>query len=367
MSSIFQIFKPLVDHRSQRNKKHKFLEIIILSILAVLSGADSYDEIEQFGKDKIRFLKKFLELRNGIPSHDTINRVFQMLNPHDFERCFVNFTEYLKNSRFFKEQIAIDGKTVRGSKDIFKNKSPLHSVHAWSVENSLCLGQVACKSKTNEITTIPLLIDMLDIRGCIITIDAMGTQIAIADQIIAKEGDYILAVKDNQPSLAQNVQSICNNEQSEYDTFTEEKSHGRFETRRAEVFKYTQAVQGSRWKSPKSVIKITATREFPDGKTTNEERFYISSMFPNNNFNKYIRSHWEIENKLHWSLDMTFKEDAERKRAKHAAANFAIVRKIAFNILKKDTGKGSLKGKRLKAAWNDNFLIELLGKYARLF
>jgi hypothetical protein len=206
-----QIFKPLSDQRSLRNRKHKFLEIIILSILAVLSGADSYDEIEQFGKEKIRFLRKFLELRNGIPSHDTINRVFQGLNPAEFERCFVNFSNCLKDSNILNDHIAIDGKTIRGSKDSFKNQSPLHSVHAWSVENSLCLGQVACKSKTNEITTIPQLIDMLDIRNSVITIDAMGTQTTIADQIIEKGGEYILALKDNQPSLAQSAKTICNN------------------------------------------------------------------------------------------------------------------------------------------------------------
>jgi predicted transposase YbfD/YdcC len=367
VSNLIQIFKPLVDHRSQRNKKHKFLEIIVLSILAVLSGADSYDEIEQFGNEKIRFLKIFLELRNGIPSHDTINRVFQMLNPSEFEQCFVNFTNYLRDAGVLKDQIAIDGKTIRGSKDTFKNQGPLHSVHAWSVANSLCLGQVTCEAKTNEITTIPLLIDMLDIRGCVITIDAMGTQTAIAKQILDKGGDYILAVKGNQPTLAQNVRSICDNKAPVSDTCLIEKNHGRIETRRAEVFEFTQPNPKSPWQSPKSVIKITATREFPDGKLTEKKRYYISSMETNNDFNGYIRSHWEIENNLHWVLDMTFREDAERKRAKHAAANFAIVRKIALNILKKDTGKGSLKGKRLKAAWNDNFLLELLGKYAQLF
>jgi predicted transposase YbfD/YdcC len=367
MSLVMQIFKPLSDHRSLRNRKHRFLEIIILSILAVLSGADSYDEIEQFGKEKIRFLRKFLELRNGIPSHDTINRVFQSLNPAEFERCFVNFANYLKDSNILEDHIAIDGKTVRGSRDTFKNQSPLHSVHAWSVENSLCLGQVACESKTNEITTIPQLIDMLDVRNCVITIDAMGTQTAIAKQIIENGGEYILAVKDNQPSLHESAKSICNNDSPAFDTCVVEKNRGRIETRRAEVFEFNIPDQCKRWNSLKSVIKITATREFPSGKSTNEERYYISSMAPNDGLGQYIRSHWEIENKLHWSLDMTFREDDQRKRAKHAASNFAIVRKIALNILKKDKGKGSLKGKRLKAAWNDNFLIELLGTYARLF
>jgi predicted transposase YbfD/YdcC len=378
MSKAYAIFRPLIDQRSLRNRRHKFIEIIILSILAVLSGADSYDEIEQFGNEKIRFLKKFLDLRNGIPSHDTINRVFQSINPAEFERCFAIFTQCLIEATGQSKQqeetlpgqhrdhIALDGKTSRGTKDRFKNKSPLHSVHAWSVANSLCLGQVACESKTNEITTLPLLIDMLDVRGCIITIDAQGTQTAIVDQIIEKGGDYILAVKGNQPTLHENVQKICNNDKALFDSTITEKNHGRIETRRAEIFN-NDPNHGKRWKSLKTVVKITATREFPNGDTTSQERYYISSLEPDCDFNQYIRSHWEIENKLHWVLDMTFREDAERKRAKHAAANFAIVRKIALNILKKDKGKGSLKGKRLKAAWNDDFLVNLLCTNARLF
>ena len=377
MTDLIQIFKPLSDSRSQRNRKHKFLEIIILSILAVLSGAETYDDIEQFGKEKIRFLRKFLELRHGIPSHDTINRIFQMLNPSAFEQCFANFTEYLKGSKILKEHIdknqeikdhiAIDGKSIRGSRDTFKNKGALHSVHAWSVANRLCLGQISCKEKSNEITTIPQLINVLDIRQCIISIDAMGTQTAIAEQIIENKGDYILAVKNNQPSLVKNVDTICNHDTPVSDTCTVEKNHGRVETRRAEVFTYDSSVYGKRWKSLQSVIKITATREFPDGKMTAEERYYISSLNPSSDFNHHIRSHWEIENKLHWVLDMTFNEDASRKREKNAAANFAIVNKMALNILRKDTGKGSLKGKRKRAGWNNNFLLDLLGNYSRLF
>jgi predicted transposase YbfD/YdcC len=368
MNAIRRIFRPLKDSRSLRNRKHKFLDIIILSILAVIAGADSYDDIVLFGKEKYKFLKKFLDLPNGIPSHDTINRLFQALNPAVFEKCFAQFTDYLKSSGVLKDHIAIDGKTSRGSKDTFKNQNPLHSVHAWSVENSLCLGQVACKDKTNEITTIPELIDMLNIKDCVITIDAMGTQTAIAEQIISKGGNYILAVKANQPSLQQKVHTICEKETSDFDSTIVEKNRGRIETRQVEVFKYDKDVYGSsHWKQLESVIKVTSTREFPDGKSTKQDRYFISNMSTNSDFGKYIRSHWEIENKLHWVLDMTFNEDASRKRAKYAAANFAIVKKMALNILKKDTSKGSLKGKRKRAGWNNNYLLELLGKFERLF
>jgi predicted transposase YbfD/YdcC len=336
------------------------LDIIVLSILSVLSGAESYDSIELFGKQNFSFLKQFLALKNGIPSHDTINRVFQMLNPLPFERCFISWAKGLKEEGILERVIAIDGKTVRGSKDSFHHRSPLHSVHAWSVENGICLGQMECGEKTNEITTIPKILDLLDIKGSIITIDAMGTQTAIANKIVEKEGDYILAVKGNQGSLEEEVHTTCKYNRPVLDTCVVEKGHGRIETRRCEVFEKGLIVDfENRWKKLTSVIKITSIREFAN-KTETQERFYISSLSANNDFNKYIRNHWAVENNLHWTLDMTFREDEQRKRANHAAANFAIVRKIALNLLKKDRGKESLRSKRLKAAWNKDFLIEIL-------
>ena len=360
MTHLHQAFKSLKDPRIHRNRKHKLLDIIILSILAVLCGAESYDSIALFGKENFEFLKQFLELKNGIPSHDTINRVFQMLNPKQFELCFISWAQGLKDSNILEQVIAIDGKTVRGSKDSFHHKSPLHSVHAWSVENSICLGQMECEEKTNEITIIPKLLDFLDIKGSIITIDAMGTQTAIARKIIENGGDYILSVKGNQGSLEEEVHTTCKQNKPISDSCVVEKGHGRIETRRCEVFEKGLIVDESRWENLSAIIKITATREFPTGKIETQERFYISSLNTKNDFNTYIRSHWEVENKLHWQLDMTFREDEQRKRAKHAAKNFAIVRKIALNLLKKDTGKESLRSKKLKAAWSKEFLINIL-------
>ena len=197
-TSLHQVFKRLPDPRIDRQKKHNLLDIIILSVLAVLSGAESYDSIVLFGKENFAFLKQILELKNGIPSHDTINRVFQALNPYLFERCFISWAQGLKDDNLLEKVIAIDGKTCRGSKDTFHHKSPLHSVHAWSVEHGICLCQKACEAKSNEITAIPEVLDLLDIKGAIITIDAMGTQTAIAEKIVANGGDYILAVKGNQ-------------------------------------------------------------------------------------------------------------------------------------------------------------------------
>ena len=182
-TTIHQSFKYLSDPRLERRKKHKLLDIIILSILAVISGAESYDSIELFGKENVAFLKQFLELKNGIPSHDTINRVFQALNPRQFERCFISWAQSLKASGMMERVIAIDGKTIRGSKDSYHHQSPLHSVHAWSVEAGICLGQMECGEKTNEISIIPKILDLLDIKGSIVTVDAMGTQRAIAGKI----------------------------------------------------------------------------------------------------------------------------------------------------------------------------------------
>jgi predicted transposase YbfD/YdcC len=363
MTSLHESFRSLRDPRIQRNKKHNLLDIIILSILAVLCGAESYDSIVMFGRENFDFLKQFLQLKNGIPSHDTVNRVFQALNPRQFEKCFISWAQSLKGDKILERVIAIDGKTTRGSKDSFHHKSALHSVHAWSSENGICLGQIECGEKTNEITVIPKLLDMLDIKGSIVSIDAMGTQTAIAEKITEKEGDYILAVKGNQGSLEEEVHAACKRNRPVSQNCTVEKGHGRIETRLCEVFEKGLAVDlDNRWKNLSTVIKITSRREFLDkpDKIETMERFYISSLDTDNDFNSHIRSHWGVENKLHWVLDMTFREDEQRKRANHAATNFAIVRKIALNLLKKDSGKESLRSKRLKAAWNKDFLINLL-------
>ena len=359
-TSFQQAFNRLHDPRIERCKKHKLLDIIILSILGVLSGAESYDSIELFGKENLAFLKQFLELKNGIPSHDTINRVFQILNPDRFERCFIAWAQGLKEDGVWENVIAIDGKTERGSKDTFHHRSPLHTVHAWSVKHGICLGQMSCEEKSNEITAIPQILDLLDIKGGIVTIDAMGTQTAIARKIIEGEGDYILAVKGNQESLEEEVHATCQRNVAVSDTCEVDKGHGRIETRRCEVFEKGLIIDEGHWENLSTVIRITSTREFPSGKTETQQRYYISSLKVGHDFNRYIRSHWEVENKLHWVLDMTFREDEQRKRAKHAAANFAIVRKIGLNLLKKDEGKESLRTKRLKAAWSKDFLIKLL-------
>ena len=325
---------------------------------------ESYDSIELFGKLNIEFLKQFLSLKNGIPSHDTINRMFQIINPRQFERCFIFWARRLKEAGLMERVIAIDGKTVRGYRDSFHAKSPLHSVHAWSVENGICSGQIACGEKTSEITVIPEILDLIDMKGSIITIDALGTQRAIAEKIIENGGDYILAVKGNQGSLEEEVHTTCKQNRPIVDSCTVEKGHGRVETRRCEVFeKGLIADADGRWAKLTTIIKITSKRELPT-KTETQERFYISSLEKNSDFNKYIREHWCEENKLHWTLDMTFRADEQRKRARSCSKNFAIVRKIGLNLLKKDNGKESLRSKRLKAGWDKRYLTKLLQIYS---
>jgi len=359
-TSIHRVFSSLRDPRVNRRKRHDLSDIIILSILGVLCGAESYDSIELFGKENHAFLKQILGLRNGIPSHDTINRVFQALNPVQFERCFITWANGLKEEGVLERVIAIDGKTSRGSKDSYHGKSALHSVHAWSVENGICLGQMECGEKSNEIVVIPKILDLLELQSSIITIDAMGCQREIAAKIIENQADYILAVKGNQGGLEEEVKTTCKQYRPVFDTTTFEKGHGRVETRRCEVFEKGLIVDfDDCWKNLSTVIKITSTREFK-GKSETQERFYISSLGTANDFNKYIRDHWAVENNLHWTLDMIFREDEQRKRARHAAKNFAIVRKIVLNLLKRDNGKESLRSKRLKAAWNKEFLIQLI-------
>lgn len=361
-TSIYDYFSKIPDPRINRNKKHNLTDIIVLSILAVICGAESYDSIEEFGKARIDFLKNVLYLPSGIPSHDTINRVFSLIKPDKFEVVFIQWADSLRDKKDVNEVIALDGKTVRGSKDSFHNKSAIHIVSAWASQNGLVLGQRKVDGKSNEITAIPELLEMINIKGSIVTIDAMGTQKHIAKTIIDNEANYILALKGNQSYMKEDVESLCNRSKPDSENEAIEKGHGRIETRNCKVFNKIELLEDKEnWSELKSVIKITSQREIKD-KITTEIRLYISSLKCDaTEFNQYIRQHWSVENNLHWVLDMTFREDEQRKRDKFAAQNFAIVRKIALNLLKKEnSNKLSLRTKRLKAGWNNEFLIKIL-------
>jgi predicted transposase YbfD/YdcC len=361
-TKLHEYFRQLPDPRINRNKKHLLIDIIIISVLAVICGAESWDSIEMFGRTKIDFLKKILRLPNGIPSHDTINRVFSMLRPDRFEQIFTQWVDSLRIKGISNEVIAIDGKTVRGSKDTFHEKSPIHIVSAWANSNQLVLGQRKVDAKSNEITAIPLLLEVLDVEGCIITIDAMGTQKEIAKTIIDNKAGYILALKGNQGSLNEEVGHLFSRQKPDSENTTIEKGHGRIETRNCQVINNLAFLDDKdQWKNLTSIIRVESQRDIR-GKITNETRLYISSIKEDaNNFNTFIRQHWGIENSLHWTLDVTFNEDHQRKRNGMAAQNFAIVQKIVLNLLKTENSqKASLRNKRLKAGWDNDFLLKIL-------
>ena len=361
-TSLHHYFEQIPDPRIHRNRKHLLIDIIILSIIAVLCGAESWDSIEMYGKSKKDFLSKILKLPNGIPSHDTINRVFSLIRADKFEQLFTQWAQSLKDPGISKEVIAIDGKSIRGSKDSYHDKSAIHLVNAWANSNGLVLGQVKTDEKSTEITAIPELLRILDIEGCIVTIDAMGTQRKIAQTIVDLEADYILAVKENQSYLKEDVESTFFRQQPDSVDEAVEKGHGRIEIRKCEVINKIDFIdQKEQWAGLRSLARITAQREIRDMVTT-EVRLYISSVEADaKEFNSYIRQHWSVENSLHWTLDVTFREDAQRKRNGKAAQNFALVQKIALNLLKKEESKRmSLKNKRLVAAWDSEFLMKIL-------
>lgn len=359
--SIIDYFSSVKDPRQWRNIQHKLEDIIIISIVAVICGAEGWEEIEDFGRSKEKFFKSILELPNGIPSHDTIRRVYMLLNPESFEQCFKSWTTSLSKKQ--KGVLAFDGKTLRGSHNRIKGESPIHIVSAWSSANGIVLGQIAVGEKSNEITAIPKLIEFLDLKDLIVTIDAMGTQTKIAESIIENGGDYILALKGNQGYLKELAESGFKNRKADLYYETIEKDHGRIEVRKCYVINQIQWMdkEKDRWRGLKSIIKICSTREIQNNKTE-ETRYYISSLNKNAELiNNSIREHWGIENKLHWSLDVTFREDESRKRAGNTAKNFTITRRIALNLLRScDDLKISIKRKRLKAGWDEKYLKNIL-------
>ena len=361
--NLKDIFSQIEDHRSHINQLHNLIDILLIGIIAVICGAETWEQMVRFATSKEAFLNKFLELPNGIPSKVTINRVFSAIDSDQFESCFIDWVNSI--SELSKGQIiAIDGKTIRGAKSHGK-KSPIHMVSAWACDNNLVLGQVKTAEKSNEITAIPELLNRLNIAGNTITIDAMGTQKEIAKKIIAKDADYILAVKANQPQLLEHIKDEFSFSK-QLTTYTKhDLDHGRIETRSCSVITDFQFIENNNgWENLKSIIKIESTREFKNSERATEKasRYYISSLQNNaNEFQEKIRSHWAVENKLHWTLDVAFSEDASRKRAGNAAQNYSILLKIALNILKNETSKKlSIKSKRLEAGWNEDYLLKIL-------
>lgn len=374
---IIDLCKQNDDPRMDRKKVHKMETIIYISIAAVICGAQSWNEIEEFGKAKFDFFKKRIPDLESIPSHDTFNRLFSIIKPDYFELIFRNWVKQVCQE--IDGVVAIDGKLMRGpsrcdekhttGKDGFK----LWMVSAWSASNGISLGQVKVNDKSNEITAVPLLINALDIEECIVTIDAMGCQTEITEAIRARKADYIIALKKNQEisyDLAQEIIGGYEYRDPILNRVTrhvsENDGHGRIETRTCTVVSYgetTERMFKNKFKDLKSIIGVKSERIIKNtGESTVEYRYYITSLknIDPEEISSYIRQHWSIENNLHWQLDVTFKED-HSKKVKNAARNFSAVTKIALSVLKKDkTTKGSMNLKRLKAGWDDNYLSTLL-------
>jgi len=365
--SIEFFFKRIDDHR-RHNKLHKLIDIILIGICAVVAGADTYEQIENFGKKRKRWLSKFLELPYGIPSHDTFGRIFERMNPNEFQNCFKLWIESV-TERTKGQVIAIDGKTLRRSHDKSGDKKAIHMISAWASSNQVVLGQLKTEEKSNEITAIPHLLRLLDISGCIITIDAMGTQKKIAETIIKNDGDYVLAVKENHKTLYDDTVLFfkeMESMKSEGFTFDEHKTvdggHGRIETRKYVMTSDIGWLQDKeKWAGLKSLGMVESTREIK-GECSHEKRYYISSIECDaKKFGNAVRSHWGIENSVHWVLDIAFREDESRIRKGSAPENFAAIRHIALNLLRNNkTFKGSVKTKRLNAAMDTKYLENVM-------
>jgi predicted transposase YbfD/YdcC len=362
MESPINYFSNLTDPRVERTKDHLLDDIIFIAIAAVICGAESWNDMENYGKSKESWLKGFLQLPNGIPSHDTFNRVFSTLDPQELEKCFLDWVKSV--AQITKgEVISIDGKSIRGSKEK-GSKSIVHMVSAWANANHMVLGQVKVDEKSNEITAIPRLLEVLVLEGCIVTIDAMGCQKEIAKKIIKKGADYILAVKGNQGSLEEGVKDTVRfakpfDKDQHVDT-----GHGRIETRRCYLYSdFSHIEEPSKWKDLKAIVKIEAERYIKStGQTQKEIRLYITSCAGNAKMiSSAIRAHWGVENSLHWVLDVSFGEDASRKRDGHSAQNFSILNRIALNLVKNEQSKKrSVKGKRLDAGWDNDYLLKIM-------
>ncbi|MDR3414292.1 MAG: ISAs1 family transposase [Formivibrio sp.] len=356
-------FSELRDPRIELDRKHLLEEILLISIAAVLSGAESWNEMADYGKSKREWLKTFLTLPFGIPSHDTFNWVFTALDPEEMEKGFVDWVSSISNLAA-GEVVAIDGKTLCGTRETGKKKL-VHMVSAWAEGNGLVLGQRKVDEKSNEITAIPKLLNALELAGAVVTIDAMGCQREIAQLIVEKKADYVLAVKENQGLLAEQVRDSFLLLNADAAAKKVDCGHGRVEQRRCSVIADLSMIkESSQWASLQALVRIQSERYHKvTGKIEHEIRYYITSLKPDTaRLNAAIRQHWGIENKLHWVLDVGFGEELDLKRAGHSSQNFSLLNRIALNLPKQEQSlKRGIKGKRLKAPWDHPYLLKLLG------
>lgn len=369
--SFERFFVDLPDPRRDQGKRHQLSDMIILAVCAVICAADTWSDVVDFSHAKHKWFKTFLNLPHGIPSQDTFERVFARLDPDAFEACFQAWTQAVAGSSGGK-LVAIDGKKIRRSfQHAWNSSTATHLVSAYVDANATVLGQLAVDTKENEIVAIPKLLELLDLQEAVVTIDAMGCQTAIAKQIVEAGGDYVLAVKANQPTLHRSIEAELRDMQRDgfadvsHDHHqTNNGGHGRVETR--EVWATDDLSwlgdQTQRWPGLQSVVMIQSTRRVAGGATSRERRYYISSLRADaKRLGDCIRSHWGIENRLHYVLDVAFGEDAARHRSGHSSENFSRLRRIALNLLREEkTKKRGIKGKRLNASWDHDYLLKLL-------
>ena len=371
LKSIVQYFESLPDPRHTRNRRHLLGDILVLSVCGVIVGCSGPTSIQRWANAKEDWLRGVLALPNGIPSRDCIRRILSTLKPEAFQTCFQSWiTACLTHEDGDAgPTIAIDGKTVRRSHDHGKGLGPLHLVSAWASEQGLTLGQVATEQKSNEITAIPELIDRIDVKGAVVTIDAMGCQKDIAKRIVAAQGDYVLAVKDNQPKLHQAIRELFSDERADEllrrphrQHQTRDQGHGRNDERHYVLVKISKnAPLRKEWPSVKAVGMAVRTTVKPDGAASGDVRYFIASRFlSGQRFAQAVRGHWGIENSLHWVMDVTFDEDQSRTRHRRMADNLSWLRRFAISLLKRHPSNHSIKGKSEIAGWSNEFLMEVL-------
>jgi len=369
VAPLINVFSKLPDPRSAKSRRHPLLNVIVIAVCGVICGADGWVGIEAWGKTKQQWLGTFLDMSAGVPSHDTLGRVFSILSPIAFQAAFSEWVNGLEIS-VDGLVVAIDGKTLRRSHDRSNDRSAIHVVNAWCTSAGVSLGQVKTADKSNEITAIPELLDLLTLSGAIVTTDAMGCQKEIAAKVRERGGNYLLAVKNNHPKLMAEIQerfdSVLGKEvriKALLTTTTTERGHGREETRNTYVLPAPIRLYGrAEWRDIASIVMVEGTRTI-DEKTTSHQRFYISSLSPKKprRFHNAVRAHWGVENGLHWVLDIAFREDESRIRMGHAAENMARLRQIALNLLKQEkTAKVGIKNKRLRAGWDEGYLRRVL-------
>jgi predicted transposase YbfD/YdcC len=368
--SLVKHFQDIPDPRVERPKKHQLLDVLVIAILAIIAGSKGWEDIENYGLSKQKWLEEFLALPNGIPSDDTFRRVFEFINPEKLNHCFQRWVGTLVN-KMGGEIVPIDGKTIRGSYDRSQGKSALHMLSAWATEQRLVLAQLKVADKSNEITAIPALLELLDLSGCIVTIDAMGTQTEIAQKIIDRRADYVLALKANHPTLYRQIKGWFESAQAQHFAGVDvsyderiEKAHHRTEIRKVwavPVAALGAIYQPQTWAGLKSVVMVVRVRHLWN-KTTREVQFYLTSLIHNAQLlARAIRKHWGIENEAHWTLDVTFSEDACRIRSFHSPQNFALLRRIALNVLNREqTYKRSLTQKSKRAAMDNDYMLMVL-------